>query len=200
MPVQPPLYEVSSVRNQHDCHGGCIMSKTYLRLTFLFYSLLMTTQVIAGGLSQQQYADLYDLKSMDSQFAGAAKKCIASWGSKSPFHNIGKTRFRVIESGGSLFGMGGDITDSTKTAYPQLIVVNAAANVMGKAYFNFLNPNGWYCLNGNVTVMGKTTITLACKAALANTSNSTIVFGASRGGSNGGTTVMGKTVIKRDCR
>lgn len=169
-------------------------------VTIILFVVIAVGSVFAEGMSKKRYADLYSLYSMDSHLGTEVKKCLAAWGTKSPFKNIKSTKFRVINAGGSVFGLGGDTVDSAKTNYPQLILVNAEANVMGKAYMKLLNPKGWYCLNGQVTVMGKTTITLACTASLASTGESTTVLGATRGKGSSGTTVMGKTVIKRDCR
>jgi len=176
------------------------MFQMKVRFVVILSGLLLAAVANAGGMSKRQYGDLYDLKSMNSKLGGAAKKCLAAWGTKSPFKNVSATKFRVIESEGSLFGLGSDIKDTSKTSYPQLIVIESGANVMGKSNISLLNPKGWYCLDGNVTVMGKTTITLACKASMANTSDSSTVLGATRGSGASGTTVMGKTVIKRNCK
>lgn len=176
------------------------MRHTNMSLVLAITGLLIAGTASAGGMGKQQYSDLYNLQTMNSKFAGAAKKCISAWGTKSPFKNVSATKFRVIESEGSLFGLGADIKDTAKTNYPQLIVIESGANIMGKSNMNLLNPKGWYCMNGNVTVMGKTTINLACTASMANTTDSNTVLGATRGSGSSGTTVMGKTVINRKCK
>ncbi len=176
------------------------MSKYSYYITIILTSLFTNSIAKAGGLGEQQYADLYNLQPMSSVHGKDVKKCLAAWGSNSPFKKTSKLKFRVIEADVKLFGLGSDVYDKASTSYPQLILVASAVNVMGKSTIHLLNPNGWYCLEGKVTVMGKTTINLACKASLATTNDSTTVLGASRGSGNSGTTVMGKTVIKRNCK
>ena len=52
------------------------------------------------------------------------------------------------------------LLDDAKTTEPQLIIVSAAVNVLSNATYKFLNPQGWYCLAPNVSVLGVTNIDL----------------------------------------
>lgn len=64
----------------------------------------------------------------------------------------------------TVFGNGVALQDLEETAEPQLTIVAPAINVLGEATYQLLNPNGWYCLSTNVSVLGKTKIELACDA------------------------------------
>lgn len=64
----------------------------------------------------------------------------------------------------TVFGNGVALEDAQATAEPQLTIIAPSVNVLGEATYKLLNPNGWYCLSTNVSVLGKTNIELACDA------------------------------------
>ena len=64
----------------------------------------------------------------------------------------------------TVFGNGVALEDAEETAEPKLTIIAPAVNVLGEATYKLLNPNGWYCLSTNVSVLGKTNIELACDA------------------------------------
>lgn len=154
-----------------------------------------------GGLSQSQYEDRFNLHGKESPHWPDVKACINAWEGKSnPFRKKKNVRFRIMSSTVKVFGLGGGSNsnvDEVKTSYPQLIFIKSSVNVMGKSTFRLMNPNGWYCFEDNVNVMGKAVIEIGCNTNLATTSGSTTVMGASRGTS--GVTVMGKSEVKRIC-
>ena len=78
---------------------------------------------------------------------------------------------------------------------PELVLVKPNVAVMTKNHLNLLNPNGWYCLKGQVSVLGKSEIHLHCKAKLASNRDGVSVLGATDHDS--GVTVLGKSELKR---
>lgn len=153
----------------------------------------------ADELNQQQYADKFVLYNMRSEYGKDVKACLKSWGNEHPFKDKAHLQFRVIDDNVKVFGMGDNVNDDTATSYPQMILVRPAVNVMGKMVYKLVNPNGWYCMDSNVNVMGKSEIKLACKAKLTSTHGSVTILGKGSATEKSGTTVMGKTEIKRLC-
>ena len=123
--------------------------------------------------------------------ANEIQSCLRSWG-KTPF--TANSPFRVISAKVKVMGIGGNIDESVKTAAPELVLVRPAVSVMSKATMTLDNPNGWYCLRGKVTVLGKTQINLNCKAHLASSDGATVLGGSDE---STGTTVLGSTRIVR---
>jgi hypothetical protein len=99
-----------------------------------------------------------------------------------------------------LLGVGAQIEDKTTTATPDLVLVKPTVSVMTKSTLRLLNPNGWYCLKSNVTVMAKSVIELGCGSNVADSRAGTAVLGSNAQGTGRGVTVMGKTELRRlDC-
>ena len=167
--------------------------------TTLFLSVIAVHAWAGGGLSQSQYDDRFNLYGKESEHWPDVKACINAWEGKSnPFRNKKNVRFRIMEGTVKVFGLGSNANvDEVKTSYPQLIFIKSAVNVMGKSTFRLMNPNGWYCFEDNVNVMGKAVIEIGCESSVATTSGSTTVMGSSQGKS--GVTVMGKSEVKRIC-
>jgi hypothetical protein len=134
----------------------------------------------------------------ESPYWPVVKECLAAWGETQPFKDEPALRFRIIEPDVKVLGIGADITDSTQTSEPELILLRPAVNVMSKMTFHLMNPNGWYCFEKNITVMAKSEVSLACSAHVAAGSGGATVMGSSPG--QGGATVMGKTVFERNCQ
>ncbi|UCE90407.1 MAG: hypothetical protein JSW10_06245, partial [Pseudomonadota bacterium] len=153
------------------------MSKWYLLWIGVFIVLIAAnSSAVAGGMSQQQYADQYGLYGKGSEQWPYVKECLAAWGSRHPFRDTSQLRFRVVEGNVKVFGIGSNVTDKASTSYPQLILIKPAVNVMGKSTYNLMNPNGWYCLVSKVNVMASSTINLHCKAHIASSKGGTTVL------------------------
>lgn len=138
---------------------------------------------------------------MDRQTAKEIKilnRCLNRW-EKHPFGtDIKPGSYKVLEGGVSIAGMGGaGIEDRHQSDGPRLILVKPSVSVLTKTTYNLLNDNGWYCIRGQVTVMGAAEINLACHAKLMSSSGSRTVLGENK--DQTGTTVMGKTSIHRKC-
>jgi hypothetical protein len=126
--------------------------------------------------------------------ADAVDACLKTWG-EHPFQGAERQRFRVLSSSVKVFGIGGDVADEHTTLEPQLVLVKPAVNVLGKARFRLMNPNGWYCFESAVTVLAKSEIIVACGAHLASSADGVAVAGGNVGAD--GVTVLGKAVVKR---
>lgn len=124
--------------------------------------------------------------------ADVVAACLKTWG-EHPFQD--PPRFLVLGSSVKVFGIGGDVTDEHTTLEPQLVLVKPAVNVLGKARFRLMNPNGWYCFESAVTVLAKSEIIVACGAHLASSADGVAVAGGNVGAD--GVTVLGKAVVKR---
>lgn len=125
----------------------------------------------------------------------ALKACLKNWG-EHPFDE-NNLNYRTLGAKVSVFGIGNAMTDGVVTDKPALIYVKPNVSVMTKSRMNLMNPNGWYCLKGKVSVMSKSIINLHCDAHLASSKEGTTVLGSSEGDKD--VTVMGKTVINRKC-
>ena len=68
----------------------------------------------------------------------------------------------------SVFGVGTAINDQLRTDGPALTLVVAGVNVGGTPIYNFLNPNGYYCIKVGVNVMTNLTVNVHCNARLAD--------------------------------
>jgi hypothetical protein len=78
-------------------------------------------------------------------------------------------------------------------------LIKANVAVLSKATLDLMNPQGWYCLKGQVSVLGKSEIHLHCSAHLTSSSDGATVMGASD--TDKGVTVLGSTRVIRsgDC-
>jgi len=122
-------------------------------------------------------------------------KCTESW----PNHPFGTittdSKIRVIRGQVKVAGVGGETKDTIVTTKPELILVRPSVSVMSTANYELMNPNGWYCFTGKVTVMGASHIIAHCDAKLSSSEGVT-VFGKGDPNSQG-TTVMGSSSVKR---
>ncbi len=126
--------------------------------------------------------------------ADAVAACLASWGD-TPFSADERPRYRVLSSSVKVLGVGADVVDDEVTTEPVLVLIKPAVNVLGKANFRLLNPNGWYCFQSAVTVLAKSVITAECRAHLASSVDGVSVAGANKG--TDGVTVLGTATVKR---
>jgi len=70
--------------------------------------------------------------------------------------------------------------------------------VLSKSDLNLLNPNGWSCLKGQVSVLSKSKIHLHFKAKLASSKDGVTVLGGHD--QDSGVTVLGSSPLTRvDC-
>jgi len=125
----------------------------------------------------------------------AVRLCMKNWGTH-PF-NASKPKYRVIGKKVKVFGIGGNINDSSVTASPELVLIKPNVSVMSVARMYLMNPNGWYCIHNKVNVMSKTEINLHCKANLATTKDGVAVLAKDE--KEQGVTVLGKATIVRKC-
>ncbi len=151
----------------------------------------------ASGLDPQQYAQRFHLHDTSSPYWPDVRRCLAAW-HHHPFKDRHTIRFRLLQPKVRVFGLGDNIADFTRTNYPQIIFIKAAVNVMSKTTYQLKNPNGWYCFEAKVNVLGKSVIRASCTAHIATTKGNVVVLG--RDNSTRGTTVLGKSVIYRDCK
>ncbi len=158
-------------------------------------NLLMMTAVVTAlmilttGLTYGTVARADDVEEI--------KTCLAHWG-KSPFKV--DSPFRVVTTRVKVMGIGGDVDESTKTDKPELVLIRPAVAVMSKSILNLRNPNGWYCIKGEVAVMGKMEINLDCHAHFTSSKSGATVMGSDD--NQVGTTVMGSSNLNRvgDCK
>ena len=126
----------------------------------------------------------------------AVKACLKNFG-KHPFY-AEKPRFRTMAAKVKVFGIGESTRDEKATEKAELVLVKPNVAVMSKNELNLLNPNGWYCLKGQVAVLGKSTIHLHCNAKLASSRDGVTVLGGNDHDS--GVTVLGSTRVEKvDC-
>lgn len=119
--------------------------------------------------------------------------CLKAWGK----HPFGKgENYRTLKGRVKVIGIGSNIKDEEKTSGPALILVKPGVSVMAKQTYELLNPNGWYCLRSSVTVLGKSEISIHCKAKIAATHDGTAVAAASPE-ETGSVAVLGKVELKR---
>lgn len=125
----------------------------------------------------------------------AVRLCMKNWGTH-PF-NASKPKYRIIGKKVKVFGIGGNINDTSVTNAPELVLIKPNVSVMSVARMYLMNPNGWYCIHNKVNVMSKTEINLHCKAHLATTKDGVAVLAKDE--KEQGVTVLGKATIVRKC-
>jgi hypothetical protein len=149
-------------------------------------SLLLCFCVVAPCFASDQ----------DAGDVAAVKACLKNFG-KHPF-NAEHPTFRTMSAKVRVFGIGQSSHDEKPTDKPELVLVKPNVAVFSKNDLDLLNPNGWYCLKGQVSVLGKSEIHLHCKAKLASSRGGVTVFGGNDHDS--GVTVLGSSRLTRvDC-
>lgn len=125
--------------------------------------------------------------------------CLKAWGN----HPFGANpQFKNLETSATVFGIGKKAGDRTPTSSPSLVLVNPIFNVMGGSTIELLNPNGWYCLTTALSVLGRLSIRVQCKAHLAMTSNGRTMQGnnaENRGIRDLSVTSIGTIAVERPC-
>ena len=134
-------------------------------------------------------------QAVDSSIAA----CLKIWGD----HPFGKTpQFKTLGSTVNVFGIGSEARDTGRTDSPSLVLVNPSVNLMGRSTIELLNPNGWYCLQTVISIMGGTTLRAHCKAQLASTSAGSTVLGNNtdnRSLKDLTVTMMSSVAVERPC-
>ena len=123
----------------------------------------------------------------------AVKACLKNFG-KHPF-NAETPHFRTMSAKVRVFGIGQSSQDEKATDKPELVLVKPNVAVLSKNDLNLMNPNGWYCLKGQVSVLGKSEIHLHCSAKLASSRDGVTVLGGNDHDS--GVTVLGSSQLTR---
>jgi hypothetical protein len=149
----------------------------------LLVALASVLAITSGFASDQDPGDIETVKA-----------CLRNFG-KNPF-NAEKPHFRTMSAKVRVFGIGESTQDEIATDKPELVLVKPNVSVMSKSNLNLLNPNGWYCLKGQVSVLGKSEIHLHCTAKLASSKDGVTVLGGNDHDS--GVTVLGSTKITRE--
>jgi len=159
-------------------------------------ALLLAASLAHGSdqpLTPELYAEKFELRTGDEADQAAIKRCIDAWANQ-PF-GAGPWKARWIETNVRITGLGNETVDDVATVRPQLIFVKPAVSVMTKTTLQLLNPNGWYCIESSVTVMGKLVVQATCGAQLADSRSGATVMGSTDAA--GGVTVMGATRVEK---
>lgn len=122
------------------------------------------------------------------------RSCLSSW-KDHPFKEA-SPQFKTLGTRVKVMGVGDETTDAEKSDKPSLILVKPNVTVMSKSTLKLLNPNGWYCLKGKVSVLGKSEIEIDCHAKLASSNSGAVVMGSDQN-DTGSVTVLGKTTVRR---
>ena len=134
-------------------------------------------------------------KEVDSSIAA----CLKAWGD----HPFGKEpQFKTLGTSVTVFGIGTKAGDTERTSAPALVLIKPIVNVMGESTIELLNPNGWYCLQTTVDIIGGVNVRAHCKAKLASTSDGKAVLAdntENRSIKDLTLTVMGGLSIERPC-
>ena len=126
------------------------------------------------------------------------RSCLKQW-PNNPFKAKKELSYRTISTKVKVMGIGSNVNDTEQTEKPELVLVKPGVAVMAKTTYDLMNHNGWYCLKGKVSVLGKIEINLHCKAKIASSGDSTEVLGATDAKS-GGVAVLGSVRVNRNCQ
>ncbi|MCO4747475.1 MAG: hypothetical protein KC912_21925 [Proteobacteria bacterium] len=154
--------------------------------------VVLTTPFLAQADERADYNGAHGVHPPDEAQLKHVQACLAAWG-EHPFAEAPET-IREMRSSVRVMGFGAELRDDVATSWPQLVLVEPAVNVMTKTTIQLNNPNGWYCLNANVTVMGKFVIKKACDARLADARSGADVIAESETDSS--VTVLGTVRVE----
>lgn len=155
---------------------------------------LLAVPLLAHADEREDYRAAHTITTPPSDDQALLQRCIAAWGSH-PFGEQTPREVRLMTSSVRVMGIGKELTDATPTAWQQLIFVKPAVNVMTKTTLELMNPNGWYCLDANVTVAGKFVIRADCETRLADARSGAAVLGSSD--AQGSVAVLGAVRVER---
>jgi hypothetical protein len=123
----------------------------------------------------------------------ALETCLKNWG-RHPFVE-GNLDYRTIAPSVRVFGVGVSVEDDRATERPELVLIKPSVSVFSKGTLKLLNPQGWYCLEGKVTVFSAVDIQIDCRANLASSSDGATVLGSND--RRDGVTVFGTSNVNR---
>jgi len=123
----------------------------------------------------------------------AVETCLKNWG-RHPFVE-GNLDYRTIAPSVRVFGVGVSVEDDRATEQPELVLIKPSVSVFSKGTLKLLNPQGWYCLEGKVTVFSAVDIQIDCRANLASSSDGATVLGSND--RRDGVTVFGTSNVNR---
>lgn len=125
--------------------------------------------------------------------------CLKVW-AEHPFGQ--RPQFKTLDTSVTLFGIGSAARDTQPRPSPALVLVKPIFNVAGSATVELSDPNGWYCMQTTLSVVGRVHIRAHCKAHLAMTSDGKTVRGdnaENRSIRDVVVTVMGSVPVERPC-
>lgn len=145
-------------------NGGGTASGDYVKKEAAIPSLASDSPSGApstGGGTQVGLANI----GLSSGDKAIVESCLAGWPGN-PFAGAAKVDFKEIKPV-STTGQITSINDDLATQGPQLILIDGITNVGSILTYNFMNPNGYYCLKHNSDTGTILKINLACSAYLA---------------------------------
>jgi hypothetical protein len=163
----------------------------------MLFPLLLVASLPASAVDAEAYAARFPHTTGDEGQRAVVGRCLSSWATH-PFGKVGEQSFRVIRPKVRVMGMGSaEIVDDVATTDPVLVLVEPSVNVMTKTTYTMMNPNGWYCFDTSVTVLGKAVVQVHCHAALAEgRDGGAAVIAANDEGRKNVTTVIGTTRVQ----
>lgn len=198
--------EKTGAAEAQDCVGGGELRCSRLgRFAVACFPLMTMKRFLLGllvccfAVSHAAFADSSSGNGDENGDDVAVRSCLKHWGKKQPFGNE-LPAYKTLSSKVKILGIGKDISDEKETAAPALLLIKPNVNVLSKSTMTLMNPNGWYCIKGQVTVLGKADINLHCKANLASSHDGATVLGGSDhdgSGREGAVTVLGASRINR---
>lgn len=145
-----------------------------------------------------------DSKALSGEDQRLLAACLKQWPNH-PF-TAGQTyRVRKVSTSLSI----GGITlagDDSPTVEPKLVLMKTSINLnvpgfTGMATYNFMNPNGYYCLANQFNVLADVRINLHCQARLASGENQFSVLSATNGSvSQSQVNVLSNVFVIRSCQ
>lgn len=146
-------------------------------------------------LDAKAYGERFSVSAPTGEDLTAVEACLRSWPGH-PFATAESRKVRVVEGAVRIMGMGSqEVTDTTATSHPQLVLLRPSVSIMTKTTWKLLNPNGWYCFDNAVAVMAKGVVELGCGAHLADAQAAVVVGGSTE---RGGVTVLGSMPVEHN--
>lgn len=128
-------------------------------------NLLIASAMLAAAGSAFAEDNVANIEGERANLGFVVKACLNQFG-EHPF-DAETVQPKYLAPSITVFSKNVGLEDAEETTEPQLTIVAPSVNVFGTATYKLLNPNGWYCLSSNVSVLGKTTVELACDAHFA---------------------------------
>jgi hypothetical protein len=130
---------------------------------------------------------------------GPIAACLKAWGD----HPFGKDpQFKTLGGSVKVFGIGSGTGEKEPTASPTLVLIPMNINLLGASTVELMNPNGWYCMQTNLSLVGTLSIRAHCKARIATTSAGSTAVGnnvENRSFKDLAVTSFGSVQVERPC-